>query len=180
MATPRKQVLIDTAYRLFNQHGYHATGIDRILADSGVSKATLYKHFKSKEELILEVLQQRHEQLYAMLERAMQENKSSHPALALFDALNNWFQSEHFYGCNFIKAGGEYPQIQDPIHSFSAWHKNSVSQLLSRYLPENQQYLSNAFCLLADGAIIAAQIRGQKDAAKQAKIFAQQLLTAHI
>ncbi|MDN4501663.1 TetR/AcrR family transcriptional regulator [Alteromonadaceae bacterium BrNp21-10] len=176
MATPRKQVLIDTAYSLFNQHGYHATGIDKILAQSGVSKATLYKHFKSKEELILEVLRQRHELLNATLEKAIQENRSSHPALALFDALDNWFHSEDFYGCNFIRAGGEYPLNEDPIHRFSASHKDSIRQLLSHYLPEDQQHLASAFLLLADGAIIAAQIRGEKDAAKQAKMFARQLL----
>ncbi|WP_461519559.1 TetR/AcrR family transcriptional regulator, partial [Porticoccus sp.] len=107
---PRRQHLIDTAHRLFNEHGYHATGIDWILAESGVSKATLYKHFRSKEELILAVLQQRHAYFMTLLEEAVAKARKNgqQPVLVIFDVLDAWFESEGFFGCNFIKASAEY------------------------------------------------------------------------
>ena len=71
MASNKRDQLLNTAENLFYREGYHATGIDRILAESGVAKMTLYKHFKSKDELILAVLDARHELMLTRLrERA--------------------------------------------------------------------------------------------------------------
>jgi len=102
---PRKQHLIDTALILFNKFGYHATGIDLILAESGVSKATLYKHFRSKEELILAALQLRHEQVVSKLQNKIESNKqdstNTNPlenVLVIFDNLSEWFNTETFFG----------------------------------------------------------------------------------
>jgi AcrR family transcriptional regulator len=59
-ASSKREQLLNTALELFYREGYHATGIDRILAESGVAKMTLYKHFKSKDELIMAALEERH------------------------------------------------------------------------------------------------------------------------
>ena len=69
MASNKRDQLLNTAENLFYREGYHATGIDRILAESGVAKMTLYKHFKSKDELILAVLDARHERRQAAAAR---------------------------------------------------------------------------------------------------------------
>lgn len=88
---PRKQHLLDVAHQLFNKHGYHATGIDWILAELGVSKATLYKYFRSKEALILAVLQQRHEHFVESIKVQISsaKKKEEHPVLAIFNALEH-------------------------------------------------------------------------------------------
>ena len=70
MASSKREQLLNTALQLFYREGYHSTGIDRILAESGVAKMTLYKHFKSKDELILAVLQRQHEQIDASFSAA--------------------------------------------------------------------------------------------------------------
>lgn len=181
MPQPRKQLLIDTAYRLFNEHGYHATGIDWVLAESGVSKATLYKYFRSKEELILAVLQQRHEQQIAMIQRTLEQasEKGEPPALAIFDALDNWFRSEGFFGCNFINASAEYAQEGDAIYQFAARHKAQVQQLIENSLGtggEDKAHLAAQLSLLVDGAIVYAHTRGDKNAANLAKKMAVRLL----
>ena len=106
-AQPRRQLLLDTALKLFNEQGYHATGIDLILGNSGVSKATLYKHFRSKDELILSALTQRHEQIFSVIEEALSNAKATgakQPALSLFDVLHQQINGEHFFGCNLINA----------------------------------------------------------------------------
>ena len=176
---PRRQHLIDTAYRLFNEHGYHATGIDWILAESGVSKATLYKHFRSKEALILAVLEQRHEQLMALLESAIAEagERGEQPVLAIFDVLDAWFATEGFFGCNFIKASGEYAATGDAIHRFAARHKADVERLIHDNLPEDPDgSLAAALALLVDGAIVYAHTRGDRGAARLARKMAEQIL----
>jgi len=177
---PRKEHLLNVAHQLFNEHGYHATGIDKILAEAGVSKATLYKYFPKKEALILQVLQRRHDQLAATFEQAITDaSNQPFPALALFDVLDDWFNSDDFFGCNFSKASGEYPDKQDDIHQYAAWHKESVKILIVDSLPFNKYKnteLADGLTLLMDGAIIAAQVKGDKKAAKKAKKIAEALL----
>ena len=175
---PRKQHLIDIAYRLFNEYGYHATGIDKIVSESGVSKATLYKHFSSKEELILAVLQQRHQQLMMRIQEYNQAaiQTGEPPALAIFDALHDWFQSETFFGCNVINASAEYSQRNDPIHQFSALHKARMMEITRQLLPEQRQDLAIQLQLLVEGAIVCAHVHGNKNAAQQAKKMALTVL----
>ena len=179
---PRKQHLIDTALTLFNQYGYHATGIDLILAQSKVSKATLYKHFRSKDELILAVLQQRHEQVLTGLKNKIDnKNQRDEPdILTIFDSLDEWFSDELFFGCNFINATAEYADASHPINVFSALHKQSVVDLIKEMLLKkeisNAGDVANQLDLLIEGAIVMAHTRGMKEAALIAKEIAQRLL----
>lgn len=92
--------LLEAALRLFNQHGYHATGIDVIIAEAGVAKTTLYRHFETKGDLILAVLERRDEQDRDAM-RAFVEQRTKDPVerlLATFDFLEAWFRDEHFRG----------------------------------------------------------------------------------
>ncbi len=180
---PRKQHLIDTAYRLFNEHGYHATGIDRILAESGVSKATLYKHFRSKDELIVAVLQQQHERFIQSLGEAIEQARSGgkSPPLTIFDVLDEWFRSDQFFGCNFINASAEYAEEGHEIYRLAAEHKAAIQDLIENSLKEisdqrQRQLMAEQLALLVDGAIVRAHTCGDRDAAKLAKNMAMLLL----
>tara|TARA_R110001583_G_scaffold11613_13_gene52294 strand:+ start:15503 stop:16066 length:564 start_codon:yes stop_codon:yes gene_type:complete len=184
---PRKQHLIDTALILFNQFGYHATGIDLILAESGVSKATLYKHFRSKEALILAALQLRHDQVVSKLKAKISENKksqkSAEPAeniLVIFDDLDEWFNSDTFFGCNFINVSAEYADPAHPIKLFATKHKQAIVDIIAEQLmtkenhKENQQK-ADQIGLLIEGAIVMAHTRGMKQSALIAKEMAKNL-----
>jgi len=194
---PRKQHLIETALTLFNQYGYHATGIDLILAESGVSKATLYKHFRSKEALILAVLQLRHEQVMTKLQMAIDDNKktqvkhnltdhqstkstvnktASENILVIFDDLNDWFNSETFFGCNFINVSAEYADPNHPINLFAAKHKQAVVDIIATQLAEQESHKADQIGLLIEGAIVMAHTRGIKQSALLAKEMARQLI----
>lgn len=182
---PRRQHLIETARRLFNRHGYHATGIDLILTESGVSKATMYKYFKSKEALILTVLQLRHEELIEEFSNAMANARAANksPTLALFDTMHAWFNSPDFFGCNFINASAEYSDADDPIHRLAAEHKDAVVQLIVDSLDSGSKKirtrLAEEVSMLAEGAIVRAHIQGDRNAAKIARRAAASLLEAH-
>ena len=119
MASTRRDHLVDTASRLFQRHGYHATGIDRILAEAGVAKMTLYNHFKSKDELILAALRRRDEQFRNAFMRNVERRAKDPRArlLACFDVLAEWFAESGFSGCSFINAAGEFAAPDDPIHA---------------------------------------------------------------
>lgn len=181
MAQNRRDHLVDTALELFNRDGYHATGIDRILAEAGVAKMTLYKHFKSKDDLILAVLRRR-EQLFLerLTSRIELATTPKERLLGLFDALDEWFGEKDFSGCMFINAASEFAPPEDPIHAVASEHKH----LLLRHLREltaaagasKPRELAAGLMLLIEGAIVMAYVAGERDAAKQAKRTAKLLL----
>src|SRR5258708_29056612 len=114
----KRDQLIESAWTLFYRDGYHATGIDRILAESQVAKMTLYHHFRSKEELILAVLEQHSRQTLDSLRQFLDaENRSPEKRLeAAFDWLIAWIRSKRFCGCAFVKRMAAYHDLDDPIH----------------------------------------------------------------
>lgn len=186
MATPRREHLIETAARLFNEHGYHATGIDRILAEAGVAKMTLYNHFRSKDELILAVLRRRDETFRNRLMRAVEQAADTprERLLAIFDVLGDWFRSKDFHGCMFINASAEYGSPDSAIRAASCEHK----RLLTSYVEElardagaaEPATLAGAVMLLIEGAIVSSQINCDCAPADQAKRAAETLIAAAI
>lgn len=190
MAAPRREHLLKTALQLFNRNGFHATGIDTVQAASGVSKTTMYKYFKSKDELIHAVLELRHQQFGEWFEtrsQALHEacySAEPHGALyAMFDTLGEWFNSETFFGCNFINASAEYSDREHPIHEYSAQHKlelaGFVKQHLETFDDKVREELSKEILLLMDGAIVCAHTSGLKDSAERAKRMLTMLLESY-
>src|ERR1700746_1994660 len=106
MTKPRQRVL-ETAYELFQQHGVHPVGVDRIVAQSGVAKTTLYRHFTSKDELAVETLRHHDDVWTRGWLVAETEARASTPRgqiLAIFDAFEAWFESPDFNGCFLLNS----------------------------------------------------------------------------
>lgn len=185
----RRDHLVDTALRLFYRDGFNATGIDRILSEAGVAKMTLYKHFRSKEELILAVLQRRDEQFRNWLMAEM-ERASTDPGerlLAMFDALATWFEGRAFKGmgfsgCAFINAAGEFGEQDHPAHRICSEHKRRVVEYLEKTCAQagadDPRALAERLALLKEGAIATAHVRGMPEAAGIAKEMAETILAA--
>jgi AcrR family transcriptional regulator len=182
MAASRKEHLIDTALRLFERDGYHATGIDRILAEAGVAKMTLYNHFRSKDELILAALRARDSRFRneVMRELAARSEDPAERLVLVFDVLADWFEQPGFSGCMFINAAAEYADPTDPIHAAAAEHK----RLFAAYLREQAEAagasdpdeLAAQLALLMEGAITTAHISGSGQAARDAQRVAELLV----
>ncbi len=133
----KQEDILETATSLFSEFGYHAVGIDRIIAESKVAKMTLYKHFPSKDFLIESVLVRRD----TMLRESIIDNlnKETTPLLKLksiFDWYSRWFQSEDFHGCMFIKATEEFSDVTSNIRKFSQDHKVWITDLMESLLKE--------------------------------------------
>ena len=182
MALSKRDQLIDAALRLFQQDGFHATGIDRILAEAGVAKMTLYKHFKSKDELVLAVLRRRDEQFRNHFMRQV-EKRSNDPRqrlLAMFDVLGEWIMAEGFCGCTFINACAEFADHDDPAHTLAAEHKRLMAQYIRKLAEEagvrEPARLAEQLCLLMEGAIVMAQVMGDCHAAVTARDAAEPLI----
>ena len=118
----KRDLIVDVALKLFYRNGFHATGVDRIIAEAGVSKKTLYSHFRTKDELILATLRKRDELFRNRMMRET-ERRASNPRdrlLSVFDFLADWFAEEGFSGCMFINASAEFAEPDNPSHMISA------------------------------------------------------------
>ena len=180
MAGDRREHLLKTALRLFGQYGFHATGVEKVRAESGVSKATMYKYFETKDDLIKAVLELRHGEFgqwftgrVLKLSRERYIDHKYGKLMAMFDAIDEWINSDRFFGCNFINASAEFSDIEHPIHRYAADHKLELSDYIQSCIPnvsnEDSDELAKEILLLLDGAIVCAHTTGLKDSAARGK-----------
>lgn len=177
-----RQRILETADRLFYQDGIRAVGIDRVVAEARVAKMSLYKHFPSKDHLILAVLKYREEKMLEFFGTAMDRHrKRTNDALrAFFAALKDWFESPGFRGCAFQNAAVE---LADPGHAgtqFVKDHKRRFQEFLAGLVEQavgnGAAKLAPAVGLLVEGAIVTAVIQGTPDAVDVARDAALKLV----
>ena len=179
----RKEILLKTAIELFNEQGYHATGIDLIIQKSGVAKKTLYTHFKSKDDLILAALRRYDEEFRAWFVSEI-EKKSQTPEgklLAVFDVAQSWFDKHQFNGCMFINAAGEFADEECAIRTLCREFKRLVRMYIESLVKElgvqEPKSLASQLSILLEGAIVTAQVSSSSDAASEAKKAATILIS---
>lgn len=184
MAASKKDELIDKALEVFYREGFHATGMDRLVAVTGISKTSMYKHFKTKEDLILATLERRHKYLKALIIDRTEELADT-PAkrlIAAFDSLKEWIAGGRFQSCMFIKASSEYQAPAHPIHKISADHKRMLQDYFVAQAKaanaRDAERLGRQLMLLQEGAIVTAHLQGGYDAADDAKAAAEVLVEA--
>jgi AcrR family transcriptional regulator len=185
-STPKRDLLLDTAARLFYRDGYHAVGIDTILAEAGLAKMTLYHHFSSKEELIVAALERRGRAVGEAISRAI-EAAGAAPRkrlLAIFDWYEQWFDSKDFNGCAFIRAVGEYPDLKSPVHQLVMKQKQSgrdrIEILLTEMKVSAPAKMAAQIYLLLEGAIVSAHTFGDSSIIKSARDAAVALIRADV
>jgi len=174
--------LIDVAAAQFNRFGYRAVGVDQVIAEAGIAKATLYRHFKSKEDLIVAVLRRFDERYREDMRRAVDAlGPDPKPKLlATFDFLENWFEDKAFYGCPFMCAAGEYCERSSVIFQEVVMHKRLVAAYLEELARaaeiDDPRWISEEVNLLHEGATAVAHITGDSRAARKAKSIAGHLI----
>lgn len=174
--------LLETALRLFNENGYHATGVDLIIAEAGVAKTTLYRHFDTKEDLILAALERRDEHERDAM-RAFVEQHASDPTLRLlatFDFLETFVREERFRGCFFVSAAGEHKDTSNPIFRAAFIHKRLAlayfEELAHAARLAEPKTIAAELNLLHEGALAVAQMTRTSEPVRQAKRMASRLL----
>jgi AcrR family transcriptional regulator len=178
----KRDELIDAAIRLFNRHGYHATGVDRLMAETGIAKTTLYRHFASKEDLIVAALakvdEAAREEMRAFVEAATDDPGGR--ILATFRMLDRWLMDSEFKGCPFIAAAGEFGAATDPVFQQARLHKRLYLAYFEELvraarLPEPRRF-AQVLLMLHEGAVAYAQVLGPAGVADTARKAAEQLM----
>lgn len=176
-----RQRVLDTAAELFYRDGVRAVGVDRIAAESGVAKMTLYYHFHSKDELVAAWLRRRDEEWMSWLEAAVRRRRGNR-LLAVFAALREWFETPTFRGCAFVNVYGELGGSNPAAAEIVASHKRTLTEYLADLArqegaPEPDAHaLARELLLLVDGAIVTASIQGDARPADDARDAAAKLI----
>src|SRR5688572_22750939 len=133
-APSARQRILDNAYELFSRRGIRAVGVDEVISRAGVAKATLYRHFPSKDDLVLAFLEQR-EQLWTrgfVEAGALQRGATAEERLlAIFDVFHDWFQREDYEGCSFVNVLLETCDREHPIGAASARYLENIRTIVS-------------------------------------------------
>ncbi len=178
-ASGARDRILMTATRLFYARGIRSTGIDLIIAESGVAKMTFYRHFPSKQVLILEYLQTAQclwfDHFVADLSKKSKDPRKR--LLLAFDLLEDWFNDKSFDGCALVKAAGEGWDRSEVEQALARTEKNRIAQLFTDLARDaglrRPELLGEQWVLLIDGAIVRAQIDANPKWAKVAKSLAE-------
>ncbi|MEU5899694.1 MULTISPECIES: TetR/AcrR family transcriptional regulator [Streptomyces] len=180
---PRERIL-RTAYELFSQRGIRAVGIEEVVARSGVAKATLYRHFPSKDQLVLAFLARREQQWTLGRVVAGARNRGGTPEgrlLAIFDVFDEWFRGDDYDACTFINVLLEMGW-KHPLGRASIQYLENIRSLVRGMAEEAGLRDSDGFArswhILMKGSIISAA-EGDRDAALRSKDMARMLIARH-
>jgi AcrR family transcriptional regulator len=173
----RERILV-AAYDLFARRGIQAVGIDAIIQQSGVARQTLYRHFASKQDLVLAFLERREELWTKDWLQSEVERRSADPEkrlLAVFDVFDGWFRTPGFEGCSFINVILEITDPADPVHQASASYLRKIRDFLEdlarRAGIADAENFARQWHILMKGSIVAAA-EGDEDAARRAQQLA--------
>jgi AcrR family transcriptional regulator len=175
--------ILEAAARLFYREGVRAVGVDRVVAEARVAKMSLYRHFPTKDALVLAFLEERDRRWRAWFEDRVARADGTLAGLvdAVFDALAAWFAERDFRGCAFVNSALELADPAHPAHVAARRHKEAVRAFLGRELARRrpgaaaERRLLDALVLLMEGAIVQA-VLGDREAAERARAVALRLL----
>lgn len=186
--TGTRQKLIDSGLKRFYSEGFRNAGLDPILAEVGITKTAFYKHFSCKEELMIEVLQQRAEQMKVQLLELLRElggNSAAGQLHALIDAIQKVIEggTQEFRGCIFINASMEFPLLHEPAHQAAARNQAALTHLLhdlgERAGAKSPHALAEELVLIVDGTYVARQVTGAAETFDTARRLLRMALAGH-
>jgi AcrR family transcriptional regulator len=186
MSTTRQR-LIDAAVMRFYRDGFRNVGLDQVLADVGISKTAFYKHFESKDDLMLGVLEHKNRWLQDLLrercEAAADKTAADH-LRGLFDVVEHFIDADDFQGCMFVNVAMEFPLQHEPAHLAAAEHKRAIEaivrELAEQAGADDPAALAKELCLVMEGAYVTRQVTGDRTSAEIARRVAGQVIAARL
>jgi AcrR family transcriptional regulator len=180
-----RQRILDTAYELFSRRGVHDVGVDELIERAGVAKATLYRHFPSKDDLVLAFLERREQRWTHDWVEAEARRRGATPErqlLAIFDLFDEWFHRDDFEGCSFVRVLLEVGSLDHPLGRACAQHLENIRSVVRTLATEAGLHDPEAFALswhiLMKGSIVQAA-EGDRDAGRRARTLGQLLIEQH-
>lgn len=179
--TDARQRILDSSYELFSRRGIRGVGVDEVIEKAGVAKATLYRHFPSKDDLVLAFLELREERWTHAFVEAEAKSRGSTPEeqmLAIFDVFDEWFRREDFEACSFINVLLEMGP-QHPAGRASGRHLENIRSVVRDLAKEarlrDPDSFAHSWHILMKGSIVAAT-EGDAEAARRAASMARLLI----
>jgi AcrR family transcriptional regulator len=179
-----RERILEAAYDLFSRRGIQAVGVDAVIERSGVARQTLYRHFRSKQDLVLAFLERRQGLWTRSWLQAEVERRASDPAdrlLAVFDVFDEWFHRPDFEGCTFINVMLEHTELSDPVRRASVAYLAGIRGLLEGLARQagiaDAESFARKWHILMKGSIVAGG-EGDREAARRAKAIAELVLRA--
>ncbi len=158
--SPAKRRVLDAASSLFYAEGIHAVGVDRVIAEAAVAKATFYHHFPSKDDLVCAYLEEQHLRTRRMT--VPDGETAEDRILSVFDALGEATCGPGFRGCAFINAAAEYPDPRHPVRQVAAahraWFVGVLRDLLVKAGHPDPDRTATMLAMLRDGLVIAGAL----------------------
>jgi AcrR family transcriptional regulator len=179
--------LIRTANDLFYQKGFHTVGIDEILSRVGVTKTTFYNHFRSKDDLVIEVLRWHDRWWRDTFRDLLRRHGGDTPRgqlAALWDAFDEIFAGEDYNGCFFINVAVQFPLAHDPAHQAACRHKEAMESLIRELAgyagASDPAGLAAELSLLMEGAYVTRQVTGSERTTEVARRITRGILARHV
>ena len=180
---PRERIL-DAAYELFSRRAVRDVGVDEVIERAGVAKATLYRHFPSKDDLVIAFLERREERWTMAWVEAEARHRGTTPEeqlLAIFELFDEWFHRDDFEACSFINVLLEMGPAH-PVGRASVGHLESIRSVVSGLAEEaalrDPESFARSWHILMKGSIVSAT-EGDAEAAQRARSMAQLLIEQH-
>lgn len=179
-----RERVLDTAYELFSRRGIRDVGVDELIERAGVAKATLYRHFPSKDDLVAAFLERREQRWtrdWVEAEACRRGASAEERLLAIFELFDEWFHEESFEGCSFINVLLEMG-TQHPTGQLSVQHLENIRSIVRRLAEEaglrDPVSFAHSWHILMKGSIVAAA-EGDSAAARRAQAMARLLIDQH-
>lgn len=153
---PPARRLLNTASRLFYAEGIHAVGIDRIIAEAGVAKATFYKHFPSKDDLVVAHIEEQDRAGRAYV-AALPAQPPREMIAAILGRIGNAASDADYRGCVFLNAAAEYPERASPVRQAidarRAWYRDTLQKLCAASGDPSPEMTAGLLVALSDGLL---------------------------
>ena len=180
-----KDKVFQTAARMFYQYGYRAIGVDTLAAESGIGKMTLYRHYPTKDDLIVAYLKDSNDLFWNNFEEITKDALTAREKLlAFFESLQDYVTSPACYGCPFLNVATEYPEADYPGHQVALENKQLVRERFRQLAKEagakKPNVLADQLFLLMDGAYMASRMFGAKNPAAHLASAARILIDASL
>lgn len=174
MKSPRERI-VETTFDLFAAQGYNSTGINQIISEAGVAKASFYQHFKSKEDLCVEFLKVRHQYWFNELNVFSAQSKDISPKIiSAFDFLIYMNEKENFRGCSFLNILSEIPMENVKILQVIQAHKADLRNYFLEILKDD--ILSDHIYMLFESSIIESQLFRSNELIEKSKKIVTNLI----
>jgi AcrR family transcriptional regulator len=176
-AQSARQRILDAASHLFYRDGLRATGVDRIIAESGVAKMSFYRHFAAKRDLIVAFLEQQRQDWIGWFRHdvSCRLGQAGAGLEVIADALDSWFSRSDFRGCAFINSVAEGAHREEPVARVVADHRQDLAvfseEIAVRLALSPPKKVAEAVMVVIEGSVVRAQMSGREGTTEVARML---------